>query len=136
MWMVDKDSYARQPALRKKGVSVVGLNGHVTTHALVRAKLFLSSGWRVLLTVLQVPAMYIKCGCTEGSGMSPAHATLAKELEGCCGAVYRCLNRGPLYRTCGTGQSAGIMCEALDSTNEALVLPSQTWGLKNDALGP
>lgn len=50
--MVDKDTYKRQSLLRKQLFSVVDINGRITTHPLVRAKLILSDGQTICLTLL------------------------------------------------------------------------------------
>lgn len=42
--MVGKDTDKGQPPLSKQLVSVVGINGKITNHLLVRAKLILSNG--------------------------------------------------------------------------------------------
>lgn len=42
--MVCKDAYKGQPPLSKQLVSIVGVNGKITNHPLVRAKLIVSNG--------------------------------------------------------------------------------------------
>lgn len=50
--LVGKDSYKGQPLLSKQLVSIVGVNGKITNHPLVRAKLILSNGQTICLTLL------------------------------------------------------------------------------------
>lgn len=82
--MVDKGTYKGQPSLSKQLVSIVGVHGQVTTHPLAVAKLILSNGPAVHLTLLLGPhdrcllgMIYwrVSCGwiCGENSkqGQSP-----------------------------------------------------------------
>lgn len=50
--MVGKDTYKGQPLLSKQLVSIVGVNGKITNLPLVRAKLILSNGQTIHLTLL------------------------------------------------------------------------------------
>lgn len=50
--MVGKDTYQGQPPLSKQLVSIVGVNGKITNHPLVRSKLILSNGQTIRLTLL------------------------------------------------------------------------------------
>lgn len=56
--MVGNDTYKGQSPLSKQLVSIAGIDGKISNHPLVRAKLILSNGQIICLTLLLGSRMY------------------------------------------------------------------------------